>query len=384
MKLGELFVDLGVNSGNALNSLTNFSIKFLAVKNAASQFADSIDGLFGDTARYGQQLIKNNFITGQSIGWMQKMKFRAEQVGASFEDVIGTLKNLQKANADILMGQGNIAPFQKLNIDMSKLREPSQLLDEIMSKLMRLEPAFRQALASELGISDQVLFMYQQKTLEMDKQLLLTQEEADALNQLNKDWIHLQQAVGAWWDKKIAGMTGFFSGLMSLVKLGLGIENPNPSGEKVPAGMSLTDYLKANGEVGNTDKNPNPTGEKIPEGMSLTDFLRADGKTDDAVQSKPYGLVDSTNIGNEVDDNIYKGLSGQELSDYIRDVNSDVFDYNRSLLGLLPSTNISYSDNSQTIINTSDGVAQHEKIANNKVDRTKNQISNLELFSRRG
>lgn len=354
MKLGELFVDLGVNSGNALNSLTNFSLKFLAIKNAASQFADSIDGLFGDTARYGQQLIKNNFITGQSIGWMQKMKFRAEQVGASFEDVIGTLKNLQKANADILMGQGNIAPFQKLNIDMSKLREPSQLLDEIMSKLMRLEPAFRQALASELGISEQVLFMYRQKTLEMDKQLLLTQEEADALNQLNKDWIHLQQSIGAWWDKKIAGMAGVFSGLMSFVKLGLGIENPNPDGEK------------------------------IPEGMSLTDFLKADGKTDDSVQGKPDGLVDSANIGNEVDDNIYKGLSGQELSDYIRDVNSDVFDYNRSLLGLQPSTNISYSDNSQTIINTSDGVAQHEKIANNKVDRTKNQISNLELFSRRG
>lgn len=306
MKLGELFVDLGVNSGNALNSLTNFSIKFLAVKNAASQFADSIDGLFGDTARYGQQLIKNNFITGQSIGWMQKMKFRAEQVGASFEDVIGTLKNLQKANADILMGQGNIAPFQKLNIDMSKLREPSQLLDEIMSKLMRLEPAFRQALASELGISEQVLFMYQQKTLEMDKQLLLTQEEADALNQLNKDWIHLQQSIGAWWDKKIAGMSDFFRGMMSLVKLGLGITN------------------ESDGSV---------------EGKSLTDLLREQ---------------------------------------------ADLADVNAPLSGGGVGASVVYNDNSQTTINTSDGVAQHEKIANNKVDRTKNQISNLELFSRRG
>ena len=314
MKLGELFVDLGVNSGNALNSLTNFSLKFLAIKNAASQFADSIDGLFGDTARYGQQLIKNNFITGQSIGWMQKMKFRAEQVGASFEDIIGVLKNLQKANADILMGQGNIAPFQKLNIDMSKLREPSQLLDEIMSKLMRLEPAFRQALASELGISEQVLFMYQQKTLEMDKQLLLTQEEADALNQLNKDWIHLQQSIGAWWDKKIAGMAGFFSGIMALVKLGLGIENPVPEDKKIPNGMSLTDFLR---EQSNVDT-------------------------------------------------------------------STLADVSAPLSGGGVGASVVYNDNSQTTINTSDGVAQHEKIANNKVDRTKNQISNLELFSRRG
>lgn len=306
MKLGELFVDLGVNSGNALNSLTNFSLKFLAIKNAASQFADSIDGLFGDTARYGQQLIKNNFITGQSIGWMQKMKFRAEQVGASFEDVIGVLKNLQKANADILMGQGNIAPFQKLNIDMSKLREPSQLLDEIMSKLMRLEPAFRQALASELGISEQVLFMYQQKTLEMDKQLLLTQEEADALNSLNKEWLHLQQAIGAWWDKKIAGMADFFRGVIALVKLGLGVTNE---------------------------------GDGSMEGKSLTELLREQG---------------------------------------------DLADVNAPLSGGGVGASVVYNDNSQTTINTSDGVAQHEKIANNKVDRTKNQISNLELFSRRG
>lgn len=306
MKLGELFVDLGVNSGNALNSLTNFSLKFLAIKNAASQFADSIDGLFGDTARYGQQLIKNNFITGQSIGWMQKMKFRAEQVGASFEDVIGVLKNLQKANADILMGQGNIAPFQKLNIDMSKLREPSQLLDEIMSKLMRLEPAFRQALASELGISEQVLFMYQQKTLEMDKQLLLTQEEADALNSLNKEWLHLQQAIGAWWDKKIAGMADFFRGVIALVKLGLGFNNE---------------------------------GDGSMEGKSLTELLREQG---------------------------------------------DLADVNAPLSGGGVGASVVYNDNSQTTINTSDGVAQHEKIANNKVDRTKNQISNLELFSRRG
>lgn len=306
MKLGELFVDLGVNSGSALNSLTNFSLKFLAVKNAASQFADSIDGLFGDTARYGQQLIKNNFITGQSIGWMQKMKFRAEQVGASFEDVIGVLKNLQKANADILMGQGNIAPFQKLNIDMSKLREPSQLLDEIMSKLMRLEPAFRQALASELGISEQVLFMYQQKTLEMDKQLLLTQEEADALNSLNKEWLHLQQAIGAWWDKKIAGMADFFRGVIALVKLGLGVTNE---------------------------------GDGSMEGKSLTELLREQG---------------------------------------------DLADVNAPLSGGGVGASVVYNDNSQTTINTSDGVAQHEKIANNKVDRTKNQISNLELFSRRG
>lgn len=321
MKLGELFVDLGVNSGNALNSLTNFSIKFLAIKNAASQFADSIDGLFGDTARFGQQLMKNNFITGQSVEWMQKMKFRAEQVGASFEDVIGTLKNLQKANADILMGQGNIAPFQKLNIDMSRLREPAQLLDEIMSKLMRLEPAFRQAMASELGISEQVLFMYQQRTREMDKQLLLTKEEADELNALNKDWIFLQQTIGAWWTKTLGG---FADELRLVVGMFQSLFEPNEEGEKGYF-ESLWDAVK--------------------------DFAGGMG-------------------GASADGNITKIAPNAELYDFGR--------------GNMAGASINYTDNSQTIINTSDGVEQHKKIADNKVDKNKSQISNLELFSRRG
>lgn len=323
MKLGELFVDLGVNSGNALNSLTNFSIKFLALKTAASQVADSIENVFGDTMKLGQQLEKMQFITGLSLEWMQKMKNSAEQTGSSFETVIATLKNLQQENAKIMMGEGNVAPFQKLGIDVSMLRDPTELLDEIMAKIMRLEPAFKQAMLAELGISEDILFMYQQKTLEVEKALQLTEEETKNLNELNKEWVHLRQSISSWWDKKIAGMVGFFRGMVSLSKLLLGVENENP--DKDIGDISLTDYLK--------------------------------NKNQDA------GDV--------------------EIEAMPQDDNLDYFNRTEPMYSYGGST-VTYNDNSQTTINTSDGVEQYAKIAKEKVDKTKSEFGNIELFSRRG
>ena len=322
MKLGELFVDLGVNSGNALNSLTNFSIKFLAIKNAASQFADSLDALFGDTARFGQQLVKNNYITGLSVEWMQKMKYRAEQAGSSLEDVLTTMKNLQKANADILMGQGNIAPFQKLNIDMSRLRQPAELLDDIMSKIMRLEPAFRQAMLSELGISENILHMYTQRTAEIDKQLLLTREEAEELNLLNRDWVRLQQTFSAGWDK-------FLGGVADELRLIIGLF------------QKLTETVF--GGIGNV--------------------------WDDSVEGVK---------------SFFGRINELFTKDNMTKINPDADLYDFNNMGVSTGASVVYNDNSQTTINTSDGPREYERITNNKIDKNRSEIGNLELFSRRG
>lgn len=312
-KLGELFVDLGVNSGNALNSLTNFSIKFLAVKNAAQQFGNVVDGLFGDTARYGQELVKMNSITGLSTEWFQKMKFRAEQTGSSLETVVGTLKELQRENAKILMGEGNISPFQKLGIDMSKMREPVQLLDEVMDKVLRLQPAFRQAMLSELGISEEILFMYQQKTLEVGKSLQLTKEEIDSLSELSKEWEYTKQTISAWWDKKIAGMSDVFRGILAGFRMGFG------TGE-------------------------NQTGS-------------------------------SQELELSVGDNAKNKTFGETAQDYFANT-EPMYNYGGST--------VTYNDNSNTTINTSDGASQYEKLNREKINKTKSEFSNVEMISRRG
>lgn len=370
MKLGELFVDLGVNSGNALNSLTNFSIKFLALKNAASQFGEVFDALFGATAKYGQQLTHNNMLTGQSVEWMQKMKFRVEQVGGSLEDVMATMRHLQKMNADVLMGKGLPEAIGKLNIDVSKMREPTELLDEIMSKLMRFEPGFRDALVQELNISENIVKLYMDKTAELDEQLYLTEDEVKELNKLQKEWVALSNAVGATWDKAIAKITKYarvvVRGLASI--FGVNFEDE----ESLPSTKNSRTY-----DV-----------KKIEDKKTIDDLWGSFKKNIGTFQigeEKDSDIPQANNMENDFydDSGDYEGLTGQELNDFIREGNPEVFDYNRSLFGLPPLSNINYNDNSQVIINTSEGAKQYEQIAINATDKRKREVSRLEQTSRR-
>lgn len=349
MKLGELFVDLGVNSGNALNSLTNFSIKFLALKTAASQVAGVVDDLFGGTMKYGQQLEKMNFMTGVSVEWMQKMKFSAEQVGSSFETVIGTLKNLQQENAKLMMGKGgNASPYGILNIDVSRLRDPTELLDEIMAKVMRLEPAFKQAMLAELGISEDILFMYEQRTAKISEGLLLTKEEVEQVNELRKEWVALGGAIGAAWDKFTAKGAGIFRvivrGLATMFGADLEDDENLPSTKNLrKVDVKKVDKRKELGDIWDSFKNNIFAGE--------------------VKSSQDSGSVEIETIPQE--DNL------------------DYFNRTEPMYSYGGAT-VTYNDNSQTTINTSEGVEQYAKIAKEKVDKTKSEFGNIELFSRRG
>lgn len=204
MKVGELFVDLDFRAGNALNQLTNFSIKFLALKTAVEQMVGLFDKMVGGTGRYGQELHKTNQITGFSVKMMQELENKEEQLGVSAGTTLNALKNLQKANADILQGQGNIKPFQKLGVDMSRMREPVEVLDEIMAKVLKLEKPFQRTMLAEFGLSEDLLVVWQEHGHKLRDNLLLTQKETGSLNEMTKSFKYLQQAMGGIFNKTVA------------------------------------------------------------------------------------------------------------------------------------------------------------------------------------
>jgi hypothetical protein len=205
---------------------------------------------------------------------------------------------------------------------MSRLRQPAELLDDIMSKIMRLEPAFRQAMLSELGISENILHMYTQRTAEIDKQLLLTREEAEELNLLNRDWVRLQQTFSAGWDKVLGGVADELRLIIGLFQ-------------------KLTETVF--GGIGNV--------------------------WDDSVEGVK---------------SFFGRINELFTKDNMTKINPDADLYDFNNMGVSTGASVVYNDNSQTTINTSDGAGQYEKIANKKVDKTKSEIGNLELFSRRG
>lgn len=205
MKIGELFVDLDFRSGGALNKLTNFSVKFLALKAAAGQLGDTFDAMFGSMIRGVVEMDNLNNTTGLNIEKMQKWKAVAEQNNVAFGDVISSLKNLQSASADIMLGKGNAAPFVQLGIDMTRPREAFELLNEIRARIGEIkDPGLRRNLLQEMGVSENMLILFKNFNGYFDKNLQLTKDERAAVMDLNKEWIALKQTAGFAWDKVFA------------------------------------------------------------------------------------------------------------------------------------------------------------------------------------
>ena len=201
MKLGELFVDLGVDSGNALNSLAMFSGKFLTLGKMAQEVTRAIGGLYGGMTDYVVGLRNQNLITGVSIDAMQKLKFRADQLGISYEGVFNSLKAIQKANANILMGKGGYSGFQKLNIEVNRLRNPLELMNETMEKLVKYQPAFRNAIMDEIGLNKELYILYTQKSKALDESLLITKEDTSSVSELKKEWESVSNSIDLGFKK---------------------------------------------------------------------------------------------------------------------------------------------------------------------------------------
>lgn len=219
MKIGELFVDLDFRDGGAINKLTNFSIKFLALKNGAEQLADVFDNMFGSVIDGVVGMENLNKTTGFSIDRMQKWKAIAEQNNVAFSDVISSLKGLQSAQADIMMGKGNIEPFNTLNIDMNKPRDVVRLMDEIRVRIMEIKDiGLRRNLLQQMHMSENLLVLFHNFNGYFDKNIQLTEEERKAVYDLNREWIALKQTVGFAWDKVWAGAADSVSGYLKSLR----------------------------------------------------------------------------------------------------------------------------------------------------------------------
>lgn len=371
MKLGELFVDLGVNSGSALNSLTTFSIKFNSLAMMAEKVGDIFDNTFGKVANFGQQLANANRATGISVEWFQKMKWSAEQTGTSLETVISTIKGLQKANADILLGQGNIKPYQRLNIDMSFLRNPTQLLDEIMSKLMRYNHAFQQTLLSELGISEDILDLYKQKTINIHDSLGLTQQEVEELDDLKKEWVALRQTFSGMGYKFFAGLADeakvAIKWVRELINGFIDLKNNKGWGEAIITGF---EYIVS--YVNNLGKN-----SKTMKFLSFFIDISKSYKMWEMVNSAVQRSMEGMHKFKEWD-------AVQSTSQSNKPVSQDdnkVFQLNKPVSPVSNKViNVTYNDNSQATINSSDEAGQFRKIIGEKRDKTQRQFSDLEIL----
>lgn len=139
--------------------------------------------------------------TGLSITQLQQLSFKASQAGVSMAELGGTIQKLQQMNANARLGYGWDPILTRFGLTPGQ--DPVTQLDKISAALKRMgasNPAEAHALASKVGLSDSMYYaLMKMGTEQMNKQLILTQKEQQALvklnQQWNKFWFYLKQII---------------------------------------------------------------------------------------------------------------------------------------------------------------------------------------------
>lgn len=139
--------------------------------------------------------------TGLSITQLQQLSFKASQAGVSITELGGAIQKLQQMNANARLGYGWDPILTRFGLTPGQ--DPVTQLDKISAALKRMgasNPAEAHALASKVGLSDSMYYaLMKMGTEQMNKQLILTNKEQQALvklnQQWNKFWFYLKQII---------------------------------------------------------------------------------------------------------------------------------------------------------------------------------------------
>ena len=138
----------------------------------------------------GESLFQFHLTTGVSIKSLQEWQLAASQFGAKGEDVADAIGNIQKAQTDIQLGQGNMAPWALLGINPNQ--DPLDVLTQIHEKIKEgsgISAAMGRKLTAQLGINDATFQMLRRADLsvkQLKESMALSSKETEAFDKVNQ------------------------------------------------------------------------------------------------------------------------------------------------------------------------------------------------------
>jgi len=131
-------------------------------------------------------LSKFQQVTGISSRDLQQWQYAAAKFGVAGDEVATTFKNIEQAQAGISLGEGNIAPWQLLNIDPRQ--DPRKVLLDIHDRIQGMQPAMARFVTSQMGIGEDMFVFLSQANIqygELNKKFEASEEENKRLMKLN-------------------------------------------------------------------------------------------------------------------------------------------------------------------------------------------------------
>lgn len=250
--LGQLFVEFGAKGvGNLMKGLNGISAQFLLTKNAAQQALMPILNYSKKASSDLIQLEKTSLATNLPLKRLQEIQQWAKLNNVDYGAYIGEVQKLQQASLKLFAGDAGAARgFQLLGIDPKSVdpsKNPLELMDLVKKSILELYKAGDGATAtlglSYLGMSPEMLWAFTQATKEIDKQLLLTDEQNKKLEVMNSKWNDLNVSVESL-GAKLLTTAPIAKGLQFGIDLTKGwisaINDANGSWDKLRANIKAT------------------------------------------------------------------------------------------------------------------------------------------------
>jgi hypothetical protein len=230
-KLGELFVDIGSSGlGTLVKGLNTLSTSFLVTKNAATQFTKPIINMSKTATQGVIGLDKISSVMGLTVDELQRLQVWTKLNNVSFGDFIGQLQNAQQKIMDVRTGMAEApAGLSRLGLTAFDFdpHDPLGFLNTIMEKISTLDNVTAASALRWLGLSEDLIYTWQQGNQVFDERLLLDDRELENLRKQQSAWntlgVSLQAAFSKWianQDKatnKLINLTDNTSGLVDVV-----------------------------------------------------------------------------------------------------------------------------------------------------------------------
>ena len=222
MVIDELFIALGIKADTNTLDKVNKGIKSIGVSFTVATAA--IGGGIFALQKFVQGTLDSsvamqnfNQQTGLSIEKLQQWQQAGQlsNLALSAEQVSSSIGGLQKNLAAIRMGQGNIAPFQLLGLDVGG--DAFNVLDQLRSRVKNLDNQTATNLISQLGLSPEMLNVLKLSNEEFSKlsknRFLSGQQQKDIIS-LGTSFKALTLSLKSIKDQAVAQIAPSLKGLV--------------------------------------------------------------------------------------------------------------------------------------------------------------------------
>lgn len=210
MNIGELFVELGIKGGDKTVGTLSSIKKGLGdirdtsfeTKAAIAAAVYGLERLMSASAQTGTNLTNFEAITGLSTQTLQKWQYATQQAGGTAEELTGTVRSVQNAMTDLLLGKGNPEGLgwleRMVGFDPKKAKDTFYVLEKLQEFAKAAPPELAAKVIKSFGVSEGVLAAMRRNMYRDDifaRAPRYSKGEAATLDKVNISWGNLGRQI---------------------------------------------------------------------------------------------------------------------------------------------------------------------------------------------